>query len=51
MKGLIIKDFYCLKKQFMNYVAVIIGLFVITIMFILSFNYGNIYIARMDIQK
>ena len=48
MKGLIINDFYCLKKQFMNYVAVIIGLFVITIMFILSFNYGNIYIARMD---
>ncbi len=48
MKGLIIKDFYCLKKQFINYVAVIIGLFVITIMFVLSFNHGNIYISRMD---
>ena len=48
MKGLIIKDFYCMKKQFVNYVAVIIGLVVTTIMFVLSFNYGNIYISRMD---
>ena len=47
MKGLIIKDFYCLKKQFINYVAVIIGLVVITIMFVLSFNHGNLYISRM----
>lgn len=43
MKGLLIKDFFCLKKQLINYGFVIIGVIVISIMFVLSYNFGNIH--------
>ncbi|MBD5488940.1 MAG: hypothetical protein HDR13_09135 [Lachnospiraceae bacterium] len=43
MKGLLIKDFYCLKKQLINYVFIIVGVIVISIMFVLSYNFGNIH--------
>lgn len=43
MRGLLIKDFYCLKKQLINYVFVIVGVIVISIMFVLSYNFGNIH--------
>lgn len=43
MKGLLIKDFYCLKKQLVNYGFIIVGVIVISIMFVLSYNFGNIH--------
>lgn len=43
MKGLLIKDFYCLKKQLINYGFTIVGVIVISIMFVLSYNFGNIH--------
>lgn len=43
MKGLLIKDFYCLKKQLINYGFIIVGVIVISIMFVLSYNFGNIH--------
>lgn len=43
MKGLLIKDFYCLKKQLINYLFVIVGVIVVSILFVLSYNFGNIH--------
>lgn len=43
MKGLLIKDFFCLKKQLINYGFIIVGVIVISIMFVLSYNFGNIH--------
>lgn len=43
MKGLLIKDFFCLKKQLINYIFVIVGVIVISILFVLSCNFGNIH--------
>ncbi len=43
MKGLLIKDFFCLKKQLINYGFIIVGVIVISVMFVLSYNFGNIH--------
>lgn len=43
MKGLLIKDFFCLKKQLINYLFVIVGVIVVSILFVLSYNFGNIH--------
>lgn len=43
MRGLLIKDFYCLKKQLINYLFVIVGVIVVSILFVLSYNFGNIH--------
>lgn len=43
MRGLLIKDFYCLKKQLINYGFIIVGVVAISIMFVLSYNFGNIH--------
>lgn len=43
MKGLLIKDFFCLKKQLTNYVFIIVGVIVISVLFVLSYNFGNIH--------
>lgn len=43
MKGLLIKDFFCLKKQLINYLFVIVGVIVVSILFVLSYKFGNIH--------
>lgn len=48
MKGLLIKDFFCLKKQLINYGFIIAGVIVISIMFVLSYNFGNIHAGFME---
>lgn len=48
MKGLLIKDFFCLKKQLINYGFIIAGVIVISIMFVLSYNFGNIHTGFME---
>ena len=51
MKGLLIKDFFCLKKQLINYGFIIVGVIVISVMFILSYNFGNIHDGFAQIMK
>lgn len=48
MKGLLIKDFFCLKKQLINYGFIIVGVIAISIMFVLSYNFGNIHAGFTD---
>lgn len=48
MKGLLIKDFFCLKKQLINYGFIIAGVIVISVMFVLSYNFGNIHAGFME---
>lgn len=43
MKGLIIKDFFCLKKQLINYGFILVGVVAIAVMFVLSYKFGNIH--------
>lgn len=43
MKGLLIKDLYCLKKQLTTYCFVIVGVVVLSILFVLSYRFGNIH--------
>ena len=42
MKGLIIKDIMCLKKQLTTFVYVISGVVVISILYVLSSRFGNL---------
>ena len=51
MKGLIIKDFYCLKKEVLLYLGTTIAVCVLSVLFVLSTKYGNIADAIADIQK
>lgn len=51
MKGLIIKDFYCLKKEIRLFLGVTIGSAIISVLFLLSARYGNVANALADIQK
>ena len=45
MKGLIIKDIMCLKKQLTVFIYVIIGVVVISVMYVLSAKFGNLALA------
>lgn len=49
MRGLLIKDFFCLKKQLINYGFVIVGVIVISILFVLSYNFGNIHAQFVEL--
>ncbi|MDE5865900.1 MAG: ABC-2 transporter permease, partial [Lachnospiraceae bacterium] len=51
MKGLLIKDFFCLKKQLVNYGFIIVGVVVISVMFVLSYNFGNIHAGFVQIME
>ena len=42
MRGLIIKDFYCLKKQIITFCVTLLAVVILSIMFVLSSRYGNI---------
>ena len=51
MKGLLIKDFFCLKKQLVNYGFIIVGVIVISVMFVLSYNFGNIHAGFAQVME
>lgn len=51
MKGLIIKDLYCLKKEIRLFLGITIGSAIVSILFLLSVRHGNIADALADIQK
>lgn len=45
MKGLLIKDYYCMKKSLKSFLALTIGVILIGIMFAISMEHGNMKIA------
>lgn len=51
MKGLVIKDLYCLKKEIRLFLGTTIGSTIVSVLFLLSARYGNIADALADIQK
>lgn len=51
MKGLIIRDFYCLKKELLTFLAVTISVCILSVMFVLSMQYGNLADAIANIQQ
>lgn|GEM_PF-850131 len=48
MKGLIIKDIMCLRKQLMIFTYVLIGVLVVSVMYVLSARFGNIALAGKE---
>ena len=51
MKGLIIKDIYCLKKQITTYGFVIFGVVAVAIMFVLSERFGNLRMTVSGMEE
>ncbi len=48
MKGLLIKDYYCLKKSLKSFLVLTIGVIIIGIMFAISMEYGNMAIVAAE---
>ena len=46
MKGLVLKDLMCLRKQLMIFGYVVVGVLVLSVMFVLSARFGNIAMAN-----
>ncbi len=46
MKGLILKDLICLRKQLIVFTYVVVSVFVIAVMFVCSVQYGNIALSE-----
>lgn len=42
MRGLLIKDFFCLKRQFYTFLTEMAGSFIVSVLFGLSSRYGNL---------
>ena len=51
MKGLIIKDFLCLRKQLTNYAFILAGVVVISILYVLSYRFGNIHAGILEMTE
>lgn len=50
MKGLIIKDLMCLRKQLIIFSYVVVSVLVVSVMFVLSARFGNIYLANQEMM-
>lgn len=50
MKGLIIKDLMCLRKQRVTYVYIVVVVLVFSIMYVLSAKYGNLAVAGQEMM-
>ena len=51
MKGLVIKDLFCLKKRLVILCFVIVGVLALSVMFVLSARFGNVAQAGKDMLK
>ena len=51
MKGLILKDFMCLKKQLKQFLFLIIGVLIVSVMYVLSARFGNIALAGKEMLE
>lgn len=50
MKGLILKDLMCLRKQLILFAYVVIAVLVLSIMFVLSTRFGNLSLASQSMM-
>lgn len=50
MKGLVIKDLMCLRKQFILFAYIVVSVLVISVMFVLSARFGNIFLANQEMM-
>jgi len=50
MKGLIIKDLMCLRKQLIILAYVVAGVLVVSVMFVLSARFGNIALGNQEMM-
>lgn len=50
MKGLLIKDLMCLKKQMILFAYIVTGVLVLSVMFVLSARFGNIAAANQSMM-
>lgn len=50
MRGLVIKDLLCLKKQILLFVYTVAGVLVLSVMFVLSARFGNIAAANQEMM-
>ncbi len=50
MKGLIIKDLMCLRKQLVIFAYVVVGVLVVSVMFVLSARFGNIASGNQEMM-
>lgn len=51
MKGLVIKDLICMKKQLVIFSYTIITVFIVAVMFVISAKYGNIALGAKEMLK
>lgn len=51
MKGLVIKDLMCLKKNLVTFFTLFLGVMILSAMFVLSCRFGNIAHARNDLMQ
>lgn len=51
MKGLVIKDLICMKKQLILFLYTIIVVAVVAVMFVLSAKFGNVAMANAEMLK
>lgn len=51
MKGLICKDYYCLKKEIHMFFGITIGVIVMAVLFTLSSKYGNVAKSVAEMSK
>lgn len=51
MKGLLIKDYYCLKKSLRSFLLLTIGVIIIGVMFALSMQHGNMAVVAAETAK
>ncbi len=50
MKGLIIKELMCLRKQLIIFLYIVVSVLVISVMFVLSARFGNIYLENQEMM-
>jgi hypothetical protein len=51
MKGLIIKDIFCMKKQLIIFTYVLAGVLIVSIMYVLSAKFGNLAEVAKELQN
>ena len=51
MKGLMLKDFFCLKKQFLEFTIISIGVLIVGVLFYLSMEYGNMKTSVEEVKS
>ncbi len=50
MRGLVLKDLMCLRKQLMIFLYIVVSVLVISVMFVLSARFGNLYLANQEMM-